>query len=241
MANRKDNPENEGENLNENNNGDDNFGLPDLDYKPLDSKEESTSTSPYMSEEKETTSSESSETTQGYSYTPVEEPKSNAPIVIAIIIGLVLLASAFLIYQYWYKPKAEKAKKELVAKQEADRKQKEEQARLAKEKEEAERQRLEAEKAAAVTATPATGTIETLSERTGRYYVVIHSSVDDDLVMDAAKKLSAQGVSTHIIPPYSKKKLYRLAIGNFDTLADAEASIGDAKSNYGLGIWVIKY
>jgi cell division protein FtsN len=65
--------------------------------------------------------------------------------------------------------------------------------------------------------------------------------VDDDLIMDAAKKLSAQGVSTHIIPPYSKKKLYRLAVGNFDTKADAEASISDATSKYGTEIWVIKY
>ena len=42
MAKHTDNPENEGENLNEGNNGDDNFGLPDLDYKPLDSTDEST-------------------------------------------------------------------------------------------------------------------------------------------------------------------------------------------------------
>jgi SPOR domain len=239
MANRKDNPENENENLNEGNNADDNFGLPELDYKPLDTTEESTSTASNMNEENQV--SESEESKPSYSYTPTEEPKSNAPIIIAVIIGLVLLASAFLIYQYVYKPKAEKAKKELLAKQEADKKRKEEEARLANEKEDAERRRLEEEKAAAATATPAIGTIGTLSERTGRYYVVVSSDIDDDLIMDFAKKLSAEGISSSIIPPSGKRKFYRIVIGNFDTFADAQANADQVKSKYGDGVWVIKY
>jgi flagellar basal body-associated protein FliL len=235
MANRNDNPENESENLNENNNGDDNFGLPELDYKPLESSEETTST--YVSEQTENTNVES---TQPYTYTPVEEPKSNAPIIIAVIIGLILIVSAFLIYQFVYKPKAEKAKKELLAKQEADRKKKEEDARLAKEQEEAERKRREEEKVAAPVA-PAEGTIVTLSEKTGRYYIVIHSDLDDDLLMDFAKKLSAQGTSLSLIPPSGKKKFYRLAVGNYDTFADAQTNADQMKATYGAGIWVLKY
>jgi septal ring-binding cell division protein DamX len=237
MANRNDNPENESENLNEKNNGDDNFGLPELDYKPLESSEETSSTSTYSNEPTETSKEE---TSQPYSYTPVEEPKSNAPVIIAVIIGLILIVSGFLIYQFVYKPKAEKAKKELMAKQEADRKKKEEEARLAKEKEEAERKRLEAEKVA-TPVTPAEGAIVTLSERTGRYYVVIHSDLDDDLLMDFAKKLSVQGTSSSIIPPSGKKKFYRLAIGNYDTFADAQANADQMKATYGSGLWVIKY
>jgi len=239
MAKHTDNPENEGENLNEGNNGDDNFGLPDLDYKPLDSNEESaaTATSSYESEESVI---ESSQSEQSYSYTPEEEPKSNAPIIIAIIIALVLLVAGFLIYQYVYKPKAEKAKKEQLAKQEADKKRKDEEARLAKEKEEAERKRLEGEKTQVVE-TPSAGTIETLSERTGRYYVVISSDIDDDLIMDFAKKIIKEGTSVSIIPPFGKKKFYRLATGKFDTFADAQANADQLKSKYGDDIWVIKY
>ncbi len=236
MANRNDNPENEDENLNENNNGDDNFGLPELDYKPLESSEETTSTSTYSSEQTEAPKEES---TQPYSYTPVEEPKSNAPIIIAIIIGLILVVSGFLIYQFVYKPKAEKAKKELLAKQAAEKK-KEEEARLAKEKEEAERRRLAEEKTAAPV-TPAEGSIVTLSERTGRYYVVIHSDLDDDLLMDYAKKLSAQGTSSTIIPPSGKKRFFRLAVGDYETFADAQANADQMKATYGTGIWVFKY
>ncbi len=235
MANRNDNPENESENLNEKNNGDDNFGLPELDYKPLESNTETTST--YSSEQ---TESPKEEVTQPYSYTPVEEPKSNAPVIIAIIIGLILIVSGFLIYQFVYKPKAEKAKKELLAKQAADKKKDEEAARLAKEKEEAERRRLEEEKAAAPV-TPTEGAIVTLSERTGRYYVVIHSDLDDDLLMDYAKKLSAQGTSSTIIPPSGKKKFFRLAVGDYETFADAQANADQMKATYGTGIWVFKY
>lgn len=238
MANRTDNPENEDDNLNQSNNADENFGLPDLDYKPLDTTQESTSTSSYMNEETESEVSE--EPKPSYSYTPAEEPKSNAPIFIAVIIGLVLVVAGFLIYQYVYKPKAEKAKKELLAKQEADKKRKEEEARLAKEKEDAERRRLEQEKAAVVAA-PAVGTIETLSSRTGRYYVVVSSDIDDDLIMDFAKKLSAEGISSHIIPPSGKKKFYRLAIGDFDSFATAQAHADEVKPKYGTAVWVIKY
>jgi hypothetical protein len=237
MANRNDNPENESENLNENNNGDDNFGLPELDYKPLESNEETSSSPTYSGEQ---TEAPKEETTQPYSYTPVEETKSNAPIIIAIIIGLILVVSGFLIYQFVYKPKAEKAKKELLAKQAADKKKEEEAARLAKEKEEAERRRLEEQKTAAPV-TPAEGSIVTLSERTGRYYVIIHSDLDDDLLMDYAKKLSAQGTSSTIIPPSGKKRFFRLAVGDYETFADAQANADQMKATYGSGIWVFKY
>lgn len=234
MAKRKDNPENEGENLNDGNNGDDNFGLPDLDYKPLDSPEEPVATSSAYVEEESVAAKEK------YSYTPAEEPKSNAPVIIAVVIGLVLIVAGFLIYQYVYKPKAEKARQELLAKQEADKLKKSEAARIAKEKEEAERRRLEEEKAAAV-AKPAVGTIETLSGRTGRYYVVVSSAIDDDLTMDYAKKLVGDGTSIRIIPPYGKKKFYRLTVGAYDSFAEGQASADALKPRYGDGVWVIKY
>jgi flagellar basal body-associated protein FliL len=246
MAKRKDNPDNEGENLNEGNNGDDNFGLPDLDYKPLDSTEETSKESTPtdftsdVNTENENQNSEQEEREKNYSYTPTEEPKSNAPVIIAIIIGLVLVVAGYLIYQYWYIPKGEKAKKEL-AKQLADKKNKDEQARLAKEKEDADRRRAEEEKAAAAIAQPAEGTIETLNERTGRYYVVVSSDIDDDLIMDFAKKLSKEGTSVRIIPPYGKWKFYRLTIGNYDSFAEAQTNADGAKANYGDGVWVIKY
>jgi hypothetical protein len=236
MAKHSDNPENEGENLNDGNNGDDNFGLPDIDYKPLDSPGQSTSSS-FESNEKFVENREES----SYSYTPAEEPKSNAPVIIAVIIGLVLVVAGFLIYQYVYKPKAEKTRKEQLAKLASEKKVKDEAARLAKEKEEAEQRRLQEEKAAAAIATPVAGAIETLNERTGRYYVVVSSAIDDDLTMDYAKKIVNDGTSIRIIPPFGKKKFYRLTIGDFDTFANAQIKADEVKSKYGDGVWVIKY
>ncbi len=243
MAKRQDNPEDTGENLNEGN-GDDNFGLPDLEYKPLEPIEETpeTSSPTYFSSDMNTenVTPESSGSETNYSYTPAEEPKSSAPIIIVIIIGLVLVVAGFLVYQYVYKPKAEKAKKEELAKLEAQ-KRKAEDDRLAKEREEAERRRLEEDKTATKTSTSSVGTIETLSERTGNYHVVISSAVDGDLIMDHAKKLSKAGTSSMIVPPFGKKKFYRLVIGSYDSFAEAQSSADGMKTQYGDAIWVIKY
>ncbi len=238
MAKRKDNPENTDENLSEGNNGDDNFGLPDIEYKPLDTASDPASG---ISEENVIQNTDAEQKDTNYSYTPVEEPKSKASVVITVIIGIVLIASAFLYYQYVYKPSAEKAKKEQLAKEATDKKQKEEAARLAKEKEEAERLRIEAEKAAAANMTPAEGTVEILNARTGRYYVVVSSAIDDDLTMDYAKKLSADGTSIKIIPPFGKSTFYRLTIGNYDSFAEAQTNADAVKAKYGESVWVIKY
>lgn len=232
MAKRKDKGDQANENLNEGNSGEDNFGLPDIEYKPLDNPEQAATQAeePYKQQEP---------VRETYSYKPEEETKSNAPVVIAIVIGLVLVVAAFLVYQYVYKPQAiEKQKKELAAKA-AEKQRREDAARLAKEKE-AEEQRLRDE-AAAVAAKPAIGTIETLSGRTGRYYVVIASAIDGDLIMDYANKLSAKGVGTKIIPPYGKWKFYRLTIGDFDSFASAQTSADAAKPEFGQGAWVKKY
>ena len=140
-----------------------------------------------------------------------------------------------------YKPKAEKEKRELAEKKRLEDQQRkdEEAARLARENEEAERKRLEAE---AATAKPAVGTFETLTSRTGRYYVVVASAVDGDLILDYAKKLSAKGTNSKIIPPFGKWKFYRLTInGDFDSYATAQTSADSSKPEFGEGAWVIKY
>jgi len=232
MAKRKDKGDQPDENLNDGNSGEDNFGLPDIEYKPLENPEPTTQAEEQTYKAQETAR-------ESYSYRPEEEPKSNAPVIIAVVIGLVLIVAAFLVYQYVYKPQAEKEKKELADKAANAKKQREEAERIAREKE-AEEQRLRDE-AAAVQVKPAIGTIETLSGRTGRYYVVIASAVDGDLIMDYANKLSAKGTGSKIIPPFGKWKFYRLTIGDFDTYASAQASADSAKPEFGEGAWVIKY
>ncbi|MFZ5970489.1 MAG: hypothetical protein ACOYXA_02760 [Bacteroidota bacterium] len=254
MAKRKKPSEDPSQDNMENVNDADNFGLPDIEYKPLDTPQEEQASAETPQESSEPVAQESAyqaaenstaapqeepRPTYKPSYSYSEEPKSNATTIITVVIALVVVVAGILIYQFVYKPQKEKERQELLAKQKEDdeRKRRDEEARKAREEEE--RKRREAE--AAANATPKEGTIETLSERTNRYYVVISSAVDGDLVMDYAKKLSAQGISTKIIPPFGKYKFHRIAIADHETFALAQANADGVKADYGNEVWVIRY
>ncbi|MEP2667480.1 MAG: hypothetical protein ABJH04_00710 [Cyclobacteriaceae bacterium] len=245
MAKRKkpeDRPEDNPENGNE---SEDSFGLPDIEYKPLDEakdevKEDAGSAS--MAEEPEAPGEEPRQEEERYVYTPPEEEKSKAPLIIGLVIGAVIIVACFLIYNYVYKPAQEKERQEMAdrkAEQEAQKK-RDAEARLAREQEEA-RQKAIADSIAVANAKPAIATIETLTDRTRRYYVVISAGIDDDLVMDYAKRLSKEGVGTKIIPPFGKTKFYRLAIADHDTYAQAQTQADAEKAKYGNEVWVVRY
>lgn len=212
-------------------NSEDNFGLPDIEYKPLEqSAAETASASASAPEPAKSSSYEP--------YTPPEEPKSKAPVVLGIIIVLVLVIAGYLIYTFVIQPANEATARKEQAAKEAAAKKKEEEARLARERAlEEERKKQEAE----ANAKPKEGTIETLTGRTKRYYVIVSSDVDDDLLMDFAKKLSAKGISTKVIPPFGGKNFYRLAIADHDTWALAQTNADAAKADYGPAVWVLKY
>lgn len=236
------------------NQNEDNFGLPDIDYKPLDqlesqpadTNESSSSSTSYeprdepRAEETDYTTQDKPASSERVEYIPSDEPTSpKAPIVIGLLIAVVVCVAGFLVWRYVIQPMNEKTKKEELAKKEKALKAKEEQERIAREKEEAERKRLEAE--ATANAKPAEGTIEALTAPTKRYYVVVASAVDGDLVMDYAKKLSAKGVSSKIIPPFGKWKFNRISVGDYDSYAAAQSAADAIKSDYGNAVWVIRY
>jgi len=222
------------------NDASDNFGLPDIEYKPLDRVEEvvvvhETTVEPESQPSYKETDMSNDEPQIVFE----EEEKSNSNVVLGLVIVVVIALAGFLVYKFVYLPRQVAAQEQLdkdaaAAKVRADA----EAARLAQQEEE--RKRLEAEEAAK-NAKPAIGTIETLSARTGRYYVVISSAIDDDLIMDRAKTISPKGVSTKIIPPFAKWKYFRLTIGDYDTYAIAQTNADAAKGEYGSGVWVIKY
>jgi hypothetical protein len=250
-----------------NDSSDDTFGLPEIEYEPLKRDEEKSTPEPepervesssepeqttttYSSYTEQTTTSESQEPpreeqhifhSEEERYVPYEEEESPSvwPKVLGIALVLILLGGGaywfFGIYQPDQRAKEEKARLEQLAKDAADKKAKEE---------EAERLRLADEQRKAdsiANAKPPIGSIETLTERTGRYYVIIASGVDGDLIMDYAKKLSPQGVSTKIIPPNGKIKFYRLAVAEGDTYASTQTTADELKSRYEGGAWVIKF
>lgn len=163
------------------------------------------------------------------------------PKVLGIILVLVL-AGAAVWYFGFYRPDQlaaeERERQEILRDQE--------QARKAEEERVAALRRAEAEKAAAATnaatAKPISGGIETLSGRSGRYYVVVASAIDGDLIMDYAKKLSAKGVSSKIIPPFGKTKFHRLAVAEGDTYEVTQTTADGMKGgDYGDKVWVVKY
>jgi cytoskeletal protein RodZ len=245
---KKDNDETPPENQGQADDSAENFGLPEIEYQPLDRTEtvhEETRTVSESVHEPEEHRQEpvydASETREDRHNTMEfedDEPRSGAPLVIGAVIIIVIAAAGFLLYRYWYVPRAQKAKLEL-ARVDAEKKKADEEARLAREKEEADHKRQEAE--AAAKATPPAGTIETLGAATRRYYVIISSDIDGDLIMDYAKKLSAKGVSSKIIPAFGKSKYNRLAISDADTYNAAQATADASKANYGSAVWVMRY
>jgi len=220
------------------NDSDENFGLPDLEFKPL---EEPSNRAVEATSEAGKDASQESTPPPGDSFDTygVDDAKSKAPVVLTVVIVLVIAVAGYLIYNFVYVPRAEeKAKKVQMAREAAAQRKKDEEARQEQERLAAE-QRLRDE--AAAKAAPKEGTIEILSARTKRYYVVITSDIDDDLLMDYARKLSSSGVSLKVIPPFGGKKFHRLAIADHETFALAQANADAAKATYGDGVWVLKY
>jgi hypothetical protein len=167
-----------------------------------------------------------------------ESPEVWPKVLVAII--LLLLAGGAVWYFAYQRPKQlaaeEQERKEILAIQEDARRK--EEARLAEAK------RLDEQKnvVAAAAATPKVGEIETLSGRSGRYYVVVASSIDGDLIMDYAKKLKEKGISSKIIPPFGKSKFHRIAVADGDTYQTTQATADGLKGgDYGDKVWVVKY
>ena len=259
MARRKntdDEPNDNSENMNE---SDDTFGLPEIEYEPLNrdhdqSEPEATHHVEESTPSYETTSDyntdsgdliderplEDSSSQYTYSYQQ-EESSSGGKIALIIILLLALLGAGG--YFFYLKPKwaeedriaaeREKKNRELALKQQAEKD--------SLERVENDRKKRIADSLAMVNAQPAEGTIDTLTGRTGRYYVIAASDVDDDLLMDFARKLSKKGVSSKIIPPHGRVKFFRLAIDDGDTFSETQNKANDLKGDYGADLWVVKY
>lgn len=237
-------PSQENENLD--NNSDDTFGLPEIEYEPLQREEPRETID-------ESASAPTSETQQTYTemereevppneyntyYNDDDERNSPWPKILGIAAFLLVTAAAVW-YFALYRPKEMKAA--------AEKARLEQEAAEARQREEdlAEQKRIEDERriadSLANAAVPKTGVIDTLTERTGRYYVIIASGVDGDLIMDYAKKLAPKGLNPKIIPPHGKVKFYRLAIAEGDTYASTQSTADQLKSEYTEGAWVVRY
>ena len=242
------NEENLGDNINE---ADDSFGLPDVAYQPLDAENESESDQGQEYSAGESGSSdfgssyEKEEDEYDYvpgSYSPPKSEGNKSGMIIGVIV--VLLLAAVAIWFFGFHRPAQLAEEAKIEKQrKAAEAQRKRQADLKAEQERIQREEAEllAAQEAEAAAEPEEGSIETISSRTGRYHVVVASSVDGDLAMDFAKKLSLNGKSVTIIEPYGKVLFYRVTIHALETWDEAQSQADALKGEYGDGVWVIKY
>ncbi|HEX7014506.1 MAG TPA: hypothetical protein VF191_03290 [Cyclobacteriaceae bacterium] len=262
--NRPDEPEDSSGSFDE---SDDTFGLPEIEYEPIKREEEPapepTPPPKEWEEERreveEPVASEPSRIEEEHTYEPprYEEPERAQytysyshetespmwPKVLGIILLIAVLIGGGLWYFLKYKPARDEEARLAAARQAAaDAAYRRDRAR-ADSLAEIERQRVQRinDSLARIPPKPAFGTIDTLTGRTGRYYVIVASNIDDDLLMDYARKLSASGVSSKLIPPHGRVKFYRLAIAEGDTYANAQATADGMKADYGEGLWVSKY
>lgn len=94
---------------------------------------------------------------------------------------------------------------------------------------------------AEIEARKAAGVVETVSSATGRFYVIISSSLDGDLAMDYAVKLQQEGTSVKIIQPYEGNEFFhRVSVGDYDTWDQAVSASASFSSEEGAA-WVLKY
>src|SRR5690349_16000124 len=128
-----------------------NFGLPDIEYKPLDQLDSSKPAE--VPKEEGSYSSGSTKTESALYYEEEEEEGGGSGKIIGIIVVLILLVGIFLAYKFVWVPKKEKEKLALLE----EARKKKDQARVDSLARVAEEERLRAEEAAK--AKPADGTI----------------------------------------------------------------------------------
>jgi hypothetical protein len=232
-------------------NTDETFGLPEIEYQPLNREGTTTTTTtttesasaygdpePQRNEYREEPRQDYD--TTGNNYDDDDNDGSVWPKIFGILAILALAGVAYWFFGI-YQPQqreAERVKKEQEDKDAATRRA--EQERLAAEQATRDADQRRADSLANLTTKE--GSIETLTERTRRYYVVAASAIDGDLLMDKAKVLSQKGVSCKIIPPFGKTKFYRLAIAEGDTYATTQSTADGMKGgDYGDALWVIRY
>ena len=100
---------------------------------------------------------------------------------------------------------------------------------------------LKLDSLAAANYKPDVGAIESITSSTGKFYVVVSSSVDGDLAMDYAKKLSKEGNNVKIIEPYGNSRFYRVSLGDYNSVEEAASATSSYSSIDGDAVWVLNY
>ena len=180
-----------------------------------------------------------------------EPPSGNkGKFVRTVVIGTLAIAVVAFVFLLIYNSGSDEPKEKKVAKKETPVKKAPAQKAEEPKKEEPKKEEPKKEEPKPVAKKPEpkpepvqkpAGEITSLTEKTGRTYVIIGSFFDEDLAMDYAKELSADSKSPIIIHPFAEHRFYRVAIAEFNSFADAKVGIESFKSEYGADIWPLRY
>ena len=236
------------------NDADDSFGLPEMDYKTLDEaadndssvkveeqNEDSVVNEEHHDEEYNYSSDTTEDTEKQELRFQLEEEKSNTPKILIGIFAVIIVAVSIWFLGF-YRPHQQKLERDAKAKQDLLDKQKADAAAALKREQEeaaaaqAEEQRLREEAEALAKA----GVVK-ITERTGRYYIILESFVDADFAKDYGDRVAKAGTPSYLIPPYSKKKMQRVGIGAYATIGEAESALSNLPESFGKGKWILKY
>lgn len=199
---------------NQNSENDDDFGLSEAAYDPIDRDDNSNQVH--------------TETESRYAATYQEEEKSNSGLIVTLVVLLFFLAGGASYFFFFN----DEPQPEPIVKAEI---------KVEPVEEEVEPTWEEPVEEEPVETKPVVGTITHLSERTGRSHVIIGSFFDQDNILDYSNKLTKEGVNCKIIPPTGKSHYYRLSVQDFATFSEAMAHAEELKGKFSSEVWVLKY
>ena len=90
-------------------------------------------------------------------------------------------------------------------------------------------------------ASKAIGAISEISQPLNKYYLIVGSFLDNDLAFDYAEKLTLSGSNIMIIPPFSTSKFTRVALLEYETFDKAKIGLDNYKDEFDEQLWVLKY
>lgn len=84
--------------------------------------------------------------------------------------------------------------------------------------------------------------INTISEPSGRSFIVVGSFVDEDLALDFSNELMDQGIGSRILEPTNRAPLmHRVAVADYENFDEAMNEVPLFRNKYGDQTWVLKY
>lgn len=203
---------------------DNEYGLPEVEFSPIEREP--------SHEPEETMAFNNAGSIADHHESADEQKSSNLPMIL-ILAGIILLVGIFV---YFFAFDNDSPQEQLTQTPEAAapvtyaEEEKEEEAYVADDWNTAEPEAPAAE-----------GSVSNISQRTGRYYVVVGSFVDGDLAADFADRLAKEGQQAKIIEPTGTQKFYRLSVNDGESLSDLQATMENMKGKYGENIWILKY